>query len=926
MAKSKQNTEQRKKILKERSKNAMRKLRERIKNDPVLHEEEKRKARERYKARKEAGKVKTIADLSERERRKVRKCWREKSKKAYHSKKERENLLTRLNEFTPPSTPVPEEFAAVINITPQPSPQPGPSRQSLKGKQILRRNRENMKKEIEILKTKLDRACKRASKYKKRYVRLRKKNPNTPNKNVRELLNGQKVTPEVKRKLITGEVLQLQLKKNFKDQETIMDKQRFVNSISGDIVKKYRCENLVTSVSSRKILKNKNISPKLKQDRARFLRLKEVILSFFEKDEVSRLCPGKKDTVTFRKTKKQKRYLNDSLKNIFSLFKTEHPEVKMSYFRFCRFRPFWVKFPTAKSRETCLCIIHENMSLLVRKLKTLNIINAASSTDIVKEICCDFNNEDCLGRLCLTCANREIQFRNVDDSIIVYKKWISKKVEILVKGEKKFCQKTVKEDVESTKENIVSTFKQAMPHFLKHLLNIRHQYNSVEKIKINLGENEVLIHMDFSENYLCKYGREIQSAHFGGSKPQISLHTVMVYTKNEKTSMCTFSENLRHDPFAICAHLGPVAEFVKTLIPNLCTVHFLSDGPATQYKNKTMFFLIAAYLSKIFTCDAIRWHYSESGHGKGAPDGIGGCLKRIADNLVAQGKDLNNFDSLIRQLQENCKGIACYTISGSEITQIENDTSVPVLKPFKGTMTIREIVWIKSSSNLLKARTLSCLTCGIQECCHFEIGIISIPSLSPPHNLNEIQEQIQFSECILLILFFSIFFLFLSCIFCSIFCIGLYNIFLTHSLVLPGTSGLQNINKDVKIPERVHYRDVYSSDSSSDEMTLDKLKKTLKEDKTECSIDPKVNDFVIVRLISKKCSKYFVGLVLNIDKHLNFTVKFLKKIHENKFVFPEKDDISIIDLDEIVSILNLPNLNKREQYIFSSFPSNFYIS
>ncbi|XP_072399443.1 uncharacterized protein [Diabrotica undecimpunctata] len=261
---------------------------------PDIIEEEKRKARERYRARKEAGKVKRIDELSEREQRNIRKCWREKSKKSYYAKKERETLSAQLNEIIPSFTPVPEEFAE--DITPQQNPQPESSRQSLKGKQIVRRNRKRMKKEIELLKAKLERTCKKVSKYKKRYERLKKKGPDTPTKNVREMLIGQKVTPEVKRKLVIGEVLQQQVKENYKEQRTFKDKQRFVVKQHCK-AKKYRCENLVRSVSSRRILKNKNSGQVLKRRRLLFLGLKEVISSFSEKDEVSRLCPGKKDTV-----------------------------------------------------------------------------------------------------------------------------------------------------------------------------------------------------------------------------------------------------------------------------------------------------------------------------------------------------------------------------------------------------------------------------------------------------------------------------------------------------------------------------------------------------------------------------------------------------------------------------------------------------
>lgn len=34
------------------------------------------------------------------------------------------------------------------------------------------------------------------------------------------------------------------------------------------------------------------------------------------------------------------------------------------------------------------------------------------------------------------------------------------------------------------------------------------------------------------------------------------------------------------------------------------------------------------------------WNFSESGHGKGAPDGIGAVLRRTADNIIRQGKDI----------------------------------------------------------------------------------------------------------------------------------------------------------------------------------------------------------------------------------------------------------------------------------------------
>lgn len=66
-----------------------------------------------------------------------------------------------------------------------------------------------------------------------------------------------------------------------------------------------------------------------------------------------------------------------------------------------------------------------------------------------------------------------------------------------------------------------------------------------------------------------------------------------------------------------------------------------------------MFYLVATFLAPELGVDALNWLYTDSGHGKGAPDGVEGCLKRIADSLVGRGKDLNNFDTLADERADN---------------------------------------------------------------------------------------------------------------------------------------------------------------------------------------------------------------------------------------------------------------------------------
>lgn len=90
------------------------------------------------------------------------------------------------------------------------------SRQSIQRKIIQRRNREQLKKQINLLKEKLKSSEKKAEKYKKKVQRLRNKQCDTPTKKVNNMLQGQRVTPQVHRKLMFSEIIQRQLKTNFK--------------------------------------------------------------------------------------------------------------------------------------------------------------------------------------------------------------------------------------------------------------------------------------------------------------------------------------------------------------------------------------------------------------------------------------------------------------------------------------------------------------------------------------------------------------------------------------------------------------------------------------------------------------------------------------------------------------------------------------
>jgi len=149
-------------------------------------------------------------------------------------------------------------------------------------------------------------------------------------------------------------------------------------------------------------------------------------------------------------------------------------------------------------------------------------------------------------------------------------------------------------------------------------------------LKKTLDVSEAVVHVDFSENFVCRNVAEIQAAHFGGSNRQASMHTGVLYTVDGHVSFASISSSFRHDPAAIRAHLRPILQELRQTNPEITDIHFISDGPTTQHRNKNNFILFSTQLHQMaFTAGS--WNFFETGHGKGAPDAIGGFLKRRAD-------------------------------------------------------------------------------------------------------------------------------------------------------------------------------------------------------------------------------------------------------------------------------------------------------
>lgn len=142
----------------------------------------------------------------------------------------------------------------------------------------------------------------------------------------------------------------------------------------------------------------------------------------------------------------------------------------------------------------------------------------------------------------------------------------------------------------------------------------------------------------------------------------------------------------------------------------------------------TIFYIISQLSSFCPQLNEILWHYSECGHGKGAPDGVGGVLKRTADQLVAYGNDSSDINTLIEILKTSVKGVIIDTVEAYEITEKNW-----LLKTFSGTLKVHQVVWTKKEPKRLALRSLSCIE---QDCLTDAISCCSHGKHIGFHNFN----------------------------------------------------------------------------------------------------------------------------------------------------------------------------------------------
>lgn len=194
---------------------------------------------------------------------------------------------------------------------------------------------------------------------------------------------------------------------------------------------------------------------------------------------------------------------------------------------------------------------------------------------------------------------------------------------------------TQKIPVEEFLTQLTSKLKQLKPHnFIA-----KEQAKFMNMKKDNLVEGEVLIQLDFAENYAFVVQDAAQAFHFNND--QCTVHTIIYYYRTEKElkhrCMVVLSDCLAHDTVAVYI----IQKMLLQKIQQRCTIKtvlYFTDGAKQHFKNRFQMANLVCH-EEDFGIPA-EWHFHATAHGKGGCDGVGTTFKREATRTSLQAHQM----------------------------------------------------------------------------------------------------------------------------------------------------------------------------------------------------------------------------------------------------------------------------------------------
>jgi len=419
---------------------------------------------------------------------------------------------------------------------------------------------------------------------------------------------------------------------------------------------------------SKELVKEKGILslPGPKLGHSLLMEIVDLVKSFYNSEDISRIMPGKKDYVSVKVDDKrfhvQKRLVLGNLKELHSEFQQKYPDVKVGFSKFAELRPkHCVLAGSSGTHAVCVCTIHQNVKLM---LTAVGFAEFPTYHDCLSKVMCTPPLPECCLNECESCPGivplRKELLTALDENDIeqvIYKQWVS-------------TDRSTLETYCASAEEFLESFCEKLEILCPHSFIAKQQASFYSMCKSNLKPGEVLVTVDFSENYSFVLQDAAQGFHWNNA--QATIHPFVAYYMESQVvhhlSYVIISDCLHHDTLAVHLFQKHFIQFLRRHLPALSfeKVIYFSDGAASQYKNRKNFINLC-YHQKDFGI-AAEWHFSATSHGKGACDGLGGTVKRLAARASLQ-RPYNEQIMTPRQLFD----WACSSISSAHFEYCSNE-------------------------------------------------------------------------------------------------------------------------------------------------------------------------------------------------------------------------------------------------------------
>lgn len=361
-----------------------------------------------------------------------------------------------------------------------------------------------------------------------------------------------------------------------------------------------------------------------------------IITNYYNREDIITIYPNKTKSGRILKVMKYTK------QKTYKKFVEEYgPLTKLTTFN--RLRPRGIKLRRKSQYLQCVCDPCDNVQMISKAIRQSMAKEGLVAPEILfdelalaKSAVCDFDNFDCLDNLCSSCQPENVLRKHFDEWLgrengvkIWYEIWDY--IEDSYKGRqikklKKLRREGIRFDLYT---ELIKQLKRS-PSFSLHKKNAITQLHSYKLCKANLKEDEVVVVVDFAENYVCRQYSEAQSAYYG--RNSTTVHPMVVIFPSgyqiSRDYVDIISNDLQHDGSAVKVFLGMLSNHLTLNYPHVKTVIVWSDGCGMQYKSRLPMYNI----SRNFEIpQQIVWNFFGSRHGKNESDGESAVVKSHLD-------------------------------------------------------------------------------------------------------------------------------------------------------------------------------------------------------------------------------------------------------------------------------------------------------